>query len=153
MSKYLYTTVYEEFTGSKPPEPQDSKPKRKRGYGHPYRMRLNMQESEATQSQNHEQSYEHNQSNNHSNNNAPSRKPERRNQFGQPIGGTQRKERSDQGERSERRSFSQRQPREEHSMQLQMPRSPEKNNTGPKVTYKKRRVVTPMDNTDSDTQP
>ncbi len=43
MSKYMYTTVYEEFTGIKPPEPKEHKPKRKRGYGHPYRMRLNMQ--------------------------------------------------------------------------------------------------------------
>ncbi|WP_263078455.1 hypothetical protein [Endozoicomonas sp. Mp262] len=44
MSKYSYTTVYEEFTGLKPPEPKTSKPRRRRGYGHPYRMRLNMQD-------------------------------------------------------------------------------------------------------------
>lgn len=44
MSKYAYTTVYEEFTGLKPPEPKTAKVRRKRGYGHPYRMRLNMQE-------------------------------------------------------------------------------------------------------------
>ncbi|MCK5895143.1 MAG: hypothetical protein KAG53_12265 [Endozoicomonadaceae bacterium] len=43
MSKYVYTTVYEEFTGIKPPEPKEHKPKKKRSYGHPYRMRLNMQ--------------------------------------------------------------------------------------------------------------
>ncbi|MFK0572477.1 hypothetical protein [Endozoicomonas sp.] len=48
MSKYIYTTIYEEFTGLKPPEPKDHKPRRRRGYGHPYRMRLNMQEN-ATQ--------------------------------------------------------------------------------------------------------
>lgn len=44
MSKYAYTTVYEEFTGLKPPEPKSSttKVRRKRGYGHPYRMRFNM---------------------------------------------------------------------------------------------------------------
>ena len=45
MSKYIYTTIYEQFTGLKPPEPKDQKPRRRRGYGHPYRMRLNMQES------------------------------------------------------------------------------------------------------------
>ncbi len=44
MSKYAYTTVYEEFTGLKPPEPKAGKPRRRRGYGHPYRMRLNMQD-------------------------------------------------------------------------------------------------------------
>lgn len=44
MSKYIYTTIYEEFTGLKPPEPKNHKPRRRRGYGHPYRMRLNMQE-------------------------------------------------------------------------------------------------------------
>lgn len=44
MSKYIYTTIYEQFTGLKPPEPKEQKPKRRRGYGHPYRMRLNMQE-------------------------------------------------------------------------------------------------------------
>lgn len=44
MSKYIYTTIYEQFTGLKPPEPKDHKPRRRRGYGHPYRMRLNMQE-------------------------------------------------------------------------------------------------------------
>ncbi|WP_461534587.1 hypothetical protein [Spongorhabdus nitratireducens] len=43
-SKYIYKTVYEEFTGLKPPEPKNAKPKRRRGYGHPYRMRLNMQD-------------------------------------------------------------------------------------------------------------
>ncbi|MDP0590200.1 MAG: hypothetical protein QS748_13830 [Candidatus Endonucleobacter bathymodioli] len=44
MSKYEYTTVYEEFTGLKPPEPKTIKPKRRRGHGHPYRMRVNMQD-------------------------------------------------------------------------------------------------------------
>ncbi|WP_330926388.1 hypothetical protein [Candidatus Sororendozoicomonas aggregata] len=44
MSKYSYTTVYEEFTGLKPPEPKTTKPRRRRGFGHPYRMRLSMQE-------------------------------------------------------------------------------------------------------------
>lgn len=47
MSKYIYTTIYEQFTGLKPPEPKDDKPRRRRGYGHPYRMRLNMQEDES----------------------------------------------------------------------------------------------------------
>ncbi|MGB1271716.1 MAG: hypothetical protein ACPG5T_06565 [Endozoicomonas sp.] len=46
MSKYIYTTIYEQFTGLKPPEPKNHKPRRRRGYGHPYRMRLNMQEDE-----------------------------------------------------------------------------------------------------------
>lgn len=46
MSKYIYATVYEQFTGLKPPEPKSHKPRRRRGYGHPYRMRLNMQENE-----------------------------------------------------------------------------------------------------------
>ena len=45
MSKYIYATVYEQFTGLKPPEPKSHKPRRRRGYGHPYRMRLNMQDS------------------------------------------------------------------------------------------------------------
>ncbi|WP_067520147.1 hypothetical protein [Endozoicomonas ascidiicola] len=45
MSKYIYTTIYEQFTGLKPPEPKDQKPRRRRGYGHPYRMRLNMQDA------------------------------------------------------------------------------------------------------------
>lgn len=45
MSKYIYTTIYEQFTGLKPPEPKDHKPRRRRGFGHPYRMRLNMQEN------------------------------------------------------------------------------------------------------------
>ncbi len=44
MSKYIYTTIYEQFTGLKPPEPKSSKPRRRRGFGHPYRMRLNMHE-------------------------------------------------------------------------------------------------------------
>ncbi|PJE78794.1 hypothetical protein CI610_02250 [invertebrate metagenome] len=47
MSKYVYTTVYEEFTGLKPPEPKETKPRRKRGYGHPYRMRLNIKDHQA----------------------------------------------------------------------------------------------------------
>lgn len=46
MSKYIYATVYEQFTGLKPPEPKSHKARRRRGYGHPYRMRLNMQENE-----------------------------------------------------------------------------------------------------------
>ncbi|AMO57252.1 hypothetical protein GZ77_16370 [Endozoicomonas montiporae] len=46
MSKYIYATVYEQFTGLKPPEPKSHKPRRRRGYGHPYRMRLNLQEGE-----------------------------------------------------------------------------------------------------------
>lgn len=46
MSKYIYTTIYEQFTGLKPPEPKNQKPRRRRGYGHPYRMRLNMQEDD-----------------------------------------------------------------------------------------------------------
>lgn len=49
MSKYIYATVYEQFTGLKPPEPKSHKPRRRRGYGHPYRMRLNMQEEQDTQ--------------------------------------------------------------------------------------------------------
>ncbi len=49
MSKYSYTTVYEEFTGLKPPEPKTTKPRRRRGFGHPYRMRLNMHEHEDVQ--------------------------------------------------------------------------------------------------------
>lgn len=49
MSKYIYTTIYEQFTGLKPPEPKNQKPRRRRGYGHPYRMRLNMQEDDSTQ--------------------------------------------------------------------------------------------------------
>ena len=44
MSKYIYTTIYEQFTGLKPPEPKNHKPRRRRGYGHPYRMRLNIQD-------------------------------------------------------------------------------------------------------------
>ncbi|USE33880.1 hypothetical protein [Endozoicomonas sp. SCSIO W0465] len=51
MSKYIYTTIYEQFTGLKPPEPKDHKPRRRRGYGHPYRMRLNMQEGSAQNSE------------------------------------------------------------------------------------------------------
>ena len=46
MGKYVYKTVYEEFTGQKPPEPKVDKPKNKRGLGHPYRMRLNVKEEE-----------------------------------------------------------------------------------------------------------
>ena len=56
MSKYIYATVYEQFTGLKPPEPKSHKPRRRRGYGHPYRMRLNMQENE------HEETEEENKS-------------------------------------------------------------------------------------------
>ena len=77
MSKYLYATVYEEFTGLKPPEPTDNKQRRKRGYGHPYRMRLNMQEETETRQ----------------------KKPERRNQFGQPINSA-RKNRDDQPQKT-----------------------------------------------------
>ncbi|MBU2707644.1 hypothetical protein KCM76_16740 [Zooshikella marina] len=49
MPKYLYPTVYEQFTGQKPPEPQEreEKPKRpRRTHGHPYRMRHNMQQTQ-----------------------------------------------------------------------------------------------------------
>ncbi|MGI0119982.1 hypothetical protein [Zooshikella sp. RANM57] len=49
MPKYLYPTVYEQFTGQKPPEPQvrEEKPKRpRRAHGHPYRMRHNMQQAQ-----------------------------------------------------------------------------------------------------------
>ena len=71
MSKYLYTTVYEEFTGLTPPEPTDNKQRRKRGYGHPYRMRLNyMQESVESKP----------------------KKPERRNQFGQSVANRKHRE-------------------------------------------------------------
>ena len=51
MSKYIYTTIYEQFTGLKPPEPKNQKPRRRRGYGHPYRMRLNMQEDDQPQTE------------------------------------------------------------------------------------------------------
>ncbi|WP_299727943.1 hypothetical protein [uncultured Endozoicomonas sp.] len=51
MSKYIYTTIYEQFTGLKPPEPKDQKPRRRRGYGHPYRMRLNMQDASVQDSE------------------------------------------------------------------------------------------------------
>ena len=51
MSKYIYTTIYEQFTGLKPPEPKNQKPRRRRGYGHPYRMRLNMQEDDQSQTE------------------------------------------------------------------------------------------------------
>ncbi len=78
MSKYLYATVYEEFTGLKPPEPTDNKQRRKRGYGHPYRMRLNMQEDVEIKQ----------------------KKPERRNQFGQPIASRKNRE-EPQSEESE----------------------------------------------------
>ncbi|MDE1462948.1 hypothetical protein [Spartinivicinus poritis] len=44
MAKYLYTTVYEQFTGQKPPEPEPKPEHRQRKtHGHPYRMRHNMQ--------------------------------------------------------------------------------------------------------------
>ncbi|WP_163834806.1 hypothetical protein [Spartinivicinus ruber] len=45
MAKYLYTTVYEQFTGQKPPEPQPKPEHRqqRKTHGHPYRMRHNMQ--------------------------------------------------------------------------------------------------------------
>ncbi|MRI34704.1 hypothetical protein EOPP23_17110 [Endozoicomonas sp. OPT23] len=46
MSKYIYATVYEQFTGLKPPEPKSNKPRRRRGFGHPYRMRLNIQDED-----------------------------------------------------------------------------------------------------------
>ena len=59
MSKYIYSTVYEEFTGLKPPEPKSHKPRRRRGYGHPYRMRLNMQDSE---NQEHDEREDHDES-------------------------------------------------------------------------------------------
>lgn len=43
MSKYLYQTVYEQFTGEKPPEPEMKEERTaRRGHGHPYRMRHNM---------------------------------------------------------------------------------------------------------------
>lgn len=44
MAKYLYTTVYEQFTGQKPPEPE-AKPehRQRKTHGHPYRMRHNLQ--------------------------------------------------------------------------------------------------------------
>ncbi len=89
MSKYLYSTVYEEFTGLKPPEPTEIKQRRKRGYGHPYRMRLNMQEEAETKIQ---------------------KKPERRNQFGQPINSSRSRNRDDQGHHSDIRQHSQHSP-------------------------------------------
>ncbi|WP_426417650.1 hypothetical protein [Aestuariirhabdus sp. LZHN29] len=47
MSKYLYTTVFEQFTGEKPPEPQtNNERKPRRTHGHPYRMRHNMRMQE-----------------------------------------------------------------------------------------------------------
>ncbi|MCL6416544.1 hypothetical protein MIB92_12865 [Aestuariirhabdus sp. Z084] len=58
MSKYLYTTVYEQFTGEKPPQPKaDNERKARRTHGHPYRMRHNMrmQEQEQAQSVEHAQ--------------------------------------------------------------------------------------------------
>ncbi|MGI9276447.1 MAG: hypothetical protein ACR2PT_16585 [Endozoicomonas sp.] len=58
MSKYIYSTVYEQFTGLKPPEPKSHKPRRRRGYGHPYRMRLNMQESEHEEGEEGEEGFE-----------------------------------------------------------------------------------------------
>ncbi len=51
MSKYLYTTVYEQFTGMKPPEPnsEEKKTQRRRGLGHPYRMRLQQDKPQETE--------------------------------------------------------------------------------------------------------
>ena len=143
MSKYLYATVYEEFTGLKPPEPTDNKQRRKRGYGHPYRMRLNMQEET-----------EHKQ-----------KKPERRNQFGQPI--VPRKHREETFSRNthdhkehapqfnagrkarvdqERRSNSGYNPNrmtdcgQNASPLTSMPQEHKSSPSAPKVTYKKRRA-------------
>ena len=48
MSKYLYRTVYEKFTGNKPPEPADKKNQRKRGCGHPYRIRFGAKKNKPT---------------------------------------------------------------------------------------------------------
>lgn len=176
MSKYLYATVYEEFTGLKPPEPTDNKQRRKRSYGHPYRMRLNMQEETETKP----------------------KKPERRNQFGQPIN-SPRKSRDEQPQAKSRelppqlnamRNNQQRdgQPRPEHreprqpyhgnsngnrsgmrspygnnfmegnsmrdnSVDMMATPSEPKNkhsNAAPKVTYKKRRQFT-MGNVDNST--
>ena len=42
MSKYIYKTIYEEFTGMKPPEPKQNKQKNKsyrRLSGHPYKSK------------------------------------------------------------------------------------------------------------------
>ncbi|MTI13439.1 hypothetical protein [Sansalvadorimonas verongulae] len=174
MSKYLYATVYEEFTGLKPPEPTDNKQRRKRGYGHPYRMRLNMQEETETKQ----------------------KKPERRNQFGQPINNSrknrdeqpqksrelppqfnamrnQREQRSgnDYEQRSEQRADfrsdkrnERREPRQKFSANhspmgramdnridmMAMPAEPKPRQAAnaPKVTYKKRRTFS-MDNIDN----
>ncbi|WP_281648829.1 hypothetical protein [Parendozoicomonas sp. Alg238-R29] len=138
MSKYLYSTVYEEFTGLKPPEPTDNKQRRKRGYGHPYRMRLNMQEeTEAKQ-----------------------KKPERRNQFGQPINSV-RKGRDEQPQQSRelppqfnaarpqreerrepRQNISNNQGINNEAPVLSMPTEHKSSSSAPKVTYKKRRQFT-----------
>ena len=136
MSKYLYATVYEEFTGLKPPEPTDNKQRRKRGYGHPYRMRLNMQE-EAEVKQ---------------------KKSERRNQFGQPINSS-RKNRDERDEpqiselppqfNAARKPRQERQPHQNYnagratdqqkSAQIMSMPQERKGSAMPKVTYKKRR--------------
>ncbi|MCG8451577.1 MAG: hypothetical protein MI717_00165 [Spirochaetales bacterium] len=132
MSKYLYQTVYEEFTGLKPPEPTDTKQRRKRGYGHPYRMRLNMQDTE-------EKSL---------------KKPERRNQFGQPINNARSKNKDARDPQqtqkvmmpqfNARKNREHREPREAMSReampQLTIPAERKGSTTAqPKVTYKKRR--------------
>ncbi|MCL6271869.1 hypothetical protein M3P05_18280 [Sansalvadorimonas sp. 2012CJ34-2] len=128
MSKYLYQTVYEEFTGLKPPEPTDNKQRRKRGYGHPYRMRLNMQDAPEEKTQ---------------------KKPERRNQFGQPINSARAKNRDSQEQSSNQMMAPQfnmkktRAPREQREprpqMQMAIPDERKGSVVAPKVTYKKRR--------------
>ncbi len=53
MSKYLYQTVYEQFTGEKPPEPEAKEERTsRRGHGHPYRMRHNMRMQQQETAQN-----------------------------------------------------------------------------------------------------
>ncbi len=137
MSKYLYQTVYEEFTGLKPPEPTDSKQRRKRGYGHPYRMRLNMQDSEEKNP----------------------KKPERRNQFGQPINSSRSKSRDSQEQPSSKKmmapQFNVKKNREtrEPVPQLTIPTERKGSASAPKVTYKKRRRFSLVDKAPSEDSP
>ena len=62
MAKYLYTTVYEQFTGQKPPEPEPKPEHRQRKtHGHPYRMRHNLQTQREQQDGELHNSYESNE--------------------------------------------------------------------------------------------
>ncbi|MCX4025247.1 hypothetical protein H0A36_08075 [Endozoicomonas sp. SM1973] len=138
MAKYLYTTVYEQFTGQKPPEPEPKPEHRQRKtHGHPYRMRHNMQNQRDQDQQEGDfqpPSYQH--ENQHHSGNGYNNTRSSHNHAGHNNKGTGHPFRQNRA-RQQAGYYNNQQP-QQSTYEAGEPRS-RQNQAAPKVVYKKRR--------------